>query len=75
MRCPYLKNDRCLIYPVRPIVCRLQGNVKDLPCLKLKTDKFLSKKIVDEIKTEFNQLISQMNAKDAFYSTKKFDYL
>lgn len=75
MRCPYLKNDRCLIYPVRPIVCRLQGNVEDLPCLKLKTDKFLSKKIVDEIKTEFNQLVSQMNAKDAFYSTKKFDYL
>src|SRR4030042_6858002 len=32
MRCPYLRDDRCRIYPVRPIVCRLQGNIPELPC-------------------------------------------
>jgi Fe-S-cluster containining protein len=75
MRCPYLKNSRCLIYAVRPLVCRLQGNIQDLPCKKLKTRQFLSQKIVDEIKIEFDQLITQINANNIFYSTKKFDYL
>jgi len=30
--CPFLKDDGCLIYPVRPYICRLQGHVKKLPC-------------------------------------------
>ena len=75
MRCPYLKDDRCSIYYVRPLVCRLQGHTEDLPCIKFKTGQFLSKKIVDEIKTEFDQLVTQLEGNDVFYGTKKFDYL
>ena len=30
--CPYCKNNRCIIYPVRPVVCRLQGHISKLPC-------------------------------------------
>lgn len=32
--CLFLENetDRCLIYPVRPLICRIFGRVKHLPC-------------------------------------------
>ena len=30
--CPYLRENKCVIYPVRPLVCRLQGHVKKLRC-------------------------------------------
>jgi len=32
MKCPYLRNNRCTIYSVRPIVCRLQGTIDELQC-------------------------------------------
>ncbi len=31
--CPYLKNGRCSIYPVRPMVCKLWGNGNEMPCM------------------------------------------
>jgi hypothetical protein len=30
--CPFLKEGRCSIYPVRPTVCRLWGSVEDMSC-------------------------------------------
>ncbi len=30
--CPYLENNTCLIYPVRPLICRLMGITELLPC-------------------------------------------
>ena len=31
--CPYLdKNKRCVIYPVRPFICRILGVIAPLPC-------------------------------------------
>jgi hypothetical protein len=34
-KCPYLTNKKkCKIYEVRPIICRLQGHTKKLPCIK-----------------------------------------
>lgn len=34
-KCPFLKDNECTIYPVRPIVCRLFGVIRggrELPC-------------------------------------------
>lgn len=32
LTCPYLKNKRCSIHPVRPLVCRMYGVVAGMPC-------------------------------------------
>lgn len=31
-QCPMFQNGGCVIYEVRPLICRLQGTVPDLPC-------------------------------------------
>lgn len=31
-QCKYLKNDKCSIYPVRPVICRLWGNTGIMKC-------------------------------------------
>ncbi len=71
MKCPYLKDHRCSIYPVRPLVCRLQGVVPDLLCKKNKKQKNISKQELDIILEEFKKLILDIDGKDIFYSTKK----
>lgn len=30
--CRYLKHDRCSVYPLRPLICRLYGIVESLRC-------------------------------------------
>lgn len=30
--CPYLENERCSVYSVRPFLCRLWGVVEAMPC-------------------------------------------
>lgn len=30
--CPQLKNGKCSIYPIRPMICRLFGTTKQLRC-------------------------------------------
>lgn len=48
-RCPYLTKDKkCKIYEVRPIICRLQGHTKKLPCIK-KTPFDISKEKANDI--------------------------
>ena len=69
MLCPYLKNDRCCMYPVRPIVCRLQGNIPDLKCKSKNNNKFISKNELGEIQKHFLDLIRQTNGMKKFYST------
>ena len=32
MSCPVLADGRCTAYPVRPLICRLWGVTKDMPC-------------------------------------------
>ncbi len=71
MRCPYLINDRCIIYSVRPIVCRLQGNISELKCKTLDDCTFLSQKELDNIREEFIKLIKQTDGMNKFYSTLK----
>lgn len=70
MLCPYLQNDRCSIYPVRPIVCRLQGNIADLPCF-FPQKQILSTQRSEQIKKDFNQLLKDMNSIGIFYGTRK----
>jgi Fe-S-cluster containining protein len=31
--CPYLEDERCSVYEVRPLICRLWGVVDSMPCL------------------------------------------
>jgi Fe-S-cluster containining protein len=56
MNCPYLKENKCIIYPVRPLVCRLQGHLMKLRCpyhCKLVCEHCEEK--FDEIKTGENK--------------------
>lgn len=73
MKCPYLKNDKCIIYPVRPIVCRLQGNISELKCRnKLNgKQKLLTKKQFNIIKNQYLSLIKKTNQINIFYGTHK----
>lgn len=72
IKCPYLMNDRCIIYPVRPIVCRLQGNISELRCKLTDDDKLISQKKLNILKEEFFKLIRESNGTNVFYSTLKF---
>ncbi|KYK28882.1 hypothetical protein AYK20_06505 [Thermoplasmatales archaeon SG8-52-1] len=71
-KCPYLMNDRCTIYPVRPIVCRLQGNISELRCKLTDDAKLISQKKLNILKEEFFKLIRESNGTNVFYSTLKF---
>ena len=71
MKCPYLIDDRCVIYPVRPIVCRLQSNISQLKCKISNGNKLMSQKKLNNIKEEYIKLIKQSNGMNIFYSTLK----
>jgi hypothetical protein len=71
MRCPYQKNDRCSIYPVRPIVCRLQGNIPELPCPN-NTQGYLSKQQLTIIKREFESLLREVDGIGVLYGTRHY---
>jgi Fe-S-cluster containining protein len=32
LTCPYLEEERCTVYEVRPLICRLWGLVESMPC-------------------------------------------
>ncbi len=71
MKCPYLKDNRCSIYPVRPLVCRLQSVVSDLKCKQNINQKNMSDKDLKLILQEFKKIIIESNGIDVFYCTKK----
>lgn len=71
MKCPYLKDNRCIIYPVRPLVCRLQGVVSDLKCKQKNKQKNMSDIELKRILGEFKKLILETGKIDVFYCTKK----
>lgn len=74
MRCPYLGENGCIIYPVRPIVCRLQGNIPELECKSIKNHKMMSKRQLNKIREEFVKIIKKTNSIDTFYSTHKVNF-
>jgi len=69
MKCPYISNGRCIIYPVRPIVCRLQGNITELKWKSSIKNKLISNSKLDDIQKRFIKLILQTNRLNSFYST------
>ena len=75
MRCPYLVNNRCIIYPVRPIVCRLQGNICELKCKFSNKNNFIPKKDLNELRKKYFELIKKTNSTRIFYSTLKYSYI
>lgn len=41
--CPLLENERCSVYEVRPMICRLWGLVESMPCpWGCKPDRYLT---------------------------------
>jgi len=71
MRCPYLQQERCSIYPVRPIVCRLQGTIVELPC-PLSSHRYLPREQFDRIKHEFELLVRESGGMGVCYGTRKY---
>ncbi len=70
-RCPYIQNHRCLIYPVRPIVCRLQGVIPELPCHR--RSHFESSYIDDEfIRRRFFRFLRDWKMNQVFFSTRRY---
>jgi len=70
MKCPYLIKNRCVIYPVRPIICRLQGTIPELYCPN-NTKPLLSKKQYKKIVKDFNDLLRDTDRMNEFFSTRK----
>ncbi|MBS3778461.1 MAG: YkgJ family cysteine cluster protein [Candidatus Thermoplasmatota archaeon] len=70
MKCPYLQDNKCIIYPVRPLVCRLQGIIFDLPCPYTKKTLLTEQQFRNIMKkvTDLNQDINGMNE---HYGTRK----
>jgi Fe-S-cluster containining protein len=71
MKCPYIKDDRCIIYPVRPIVCRLQGNISELKCKFSNKNQLVLKEKLEKLRKDYIKLIDFTNRKNVFYSTRR----
>lgn len=54
--CPYFKNNKCIIYDVRPLICRLQGHTEKLPCPNNKNPKYISNQLRDKIARMYAKL-------------------
>ena len=70
IKCPYIKNDRCSIYPARPIVCRLQGNIAELPCHQHQIQP-LNQDQIRQIKQSMDLLIRETESIGEIYGTRK----
>ncbi len=70
MRCPYLQGNRCTIYPVRPLVCRLQGTIKELPCPNIKKP-LLTEAQYKKIIQELNMLTKDLDGLEEYFGTRK----
>lgn len=55
--CPYLdENKKCIIYEVRPTICRLFGVVEGLECPYVRAERYLTRKEAYEILSEVENL-------------------
>ena len=59
LECPMLKDGRCSVYEVRPLICRLWGNVEEMKCEHgCKPDRYLTEEESEMLINEM-QLISK----------------
>lgn len=72
-KCPFLNDSGCSIYPVRPIVCRFQGNVKELKCNLNKNIEFMNIETLNKIKKEFINLLIKTDGLNYFYSSRNIN--
>lgn len=70
MNCPYLDEDGCRIYPVRPIVCRLQGVISELYC-PFQSELLLTDVQVKQIMNQLNELTREIGGINDVYATRK----
>lgn len=71
MRCPFFKDNECLIYSVRPIVCRLFGVIRggrELPCKNVVCERKLSPQYAGKLVKQVDRL------NDRFLEETKEDY-
>jgi len=63
LRCPYYNREKniCTIYQVRPLICRLQGVVKELPCPNKIPNKILPRQTTDEMWRIFRKLEKELD--------------
>ena len=68
LRCPLLTQDgKCSVYDNRPLVCRLWGVVKDMPCIFGCTpERILTESEEREILKEINELGHGVNLAKLF---------
>lgn len=55
-KCPYFEDGRCVIYPVRPVICRLYGVVENLRCKYVAAKHYLKKKAAHQIIKEIEKM-------------------
>ena len=70
LKCPYLSKNRCMIYPVRPLVCRLQGLIPELFCPN-NNSTLLSAETYQKIMLEIKKLNNDIGGINEFFGTRK----
>ena len=59
-KCPFLKENQCMIYPVRLLICRLQGQSSGLPCPHSSSKPDLSRQVVDNLWRKYHKIEQEM---------------
>lgn len=59
-KCPFIKENQCIIYPARPLICRLQGSSSELPCSNSSSKPDLSRQVVDNMWRAYHKIEQEM---------------
>lgn len=59
-KCPFLKGNLCIIYPVRPLICRLQGHLSKLPCPYSSSKADISRQSVDDLWRKYHKIETEI---------------
>ena len=71
MKCPYLQQNHCVIYPIRPLICRLQGVISALPC-PYQPSYLLPEEQWAQLKLDFEHFLKENNCFGMIFGTKKY---
>jgi len=60
LNCPHLVNNKCEIYKQRPLLCRMFGTVKPMPCPNnCRPDRMVTEEEAREIKEGYDELMNK----------------